>query len=356
MYSPRIAYLEHALATKTPFVCYRLPNEPDFYTLLLDVESSCVQFRDFETVIHKKGVLFTPFLASEKTPSFLLTPTEVCKNDKGFRGDMFLDKTIKKDISQIEYNNETKENYQEEFDALYNLLQQKELDKVVLSRTITYSSIDERQPIYTFHNLAKSYKNAFVYWIFLPPKGIVWMGATPELLLKEEANNDLLTMSLAGTKIRSENWTQKEKEEQNFVTQYLQDILMDYELEISETETIAHGDIEHLRNYFKIKNAKNSLPELVSQLHPTPAICGIPKRKALQTIEQIEGHSREYYCGLIGILNMPQTAMFVNLRCMKIAQNKLQLFVGGGLTTASVLEKEWQETERKADTLRKSFN
>lgn len=354
MYSPRIAYLEYALATKTPFVSYRMPNESDYYTLLLDSEEGCIAFDSFETIAHEKGIVFTPFVESDENPSLLIKYKELCVNDKGFRGDMFLDKTVRSNNSKLIVTSETKEKYASEFEAFYEKIKKGELEKVILSKTISYEGIDEIQAVYTFHNLAENYNDAFVYWVYLPSEGIVWMGATPELLLKE-AKDDFQTVSLAGTKMSHEKWGEKEKEEQQIVTKYIENELHDFEVKVSETKTLKHGDIEHLINYITIKKSKNSLPKLLKRLHPTPAVCGFPKDKAFRAINTVEKHSREYYCGVVGVLNMEQTALFVNLRCMKIAQTQLQLYVGGGLTVASSMEKEWQETERKADTLRKTF-
>lgn len=352
MYSPRIAYLEHAIATKTPFACYRMPNETDFYTLLLG-KDSCIPFSNFGDISNEKGMVLTPFSKSKETPSLLLKYDEVCVNDKGFRGDMFLTENREIDNSVLDVVDEHKESYISSFTQMHELLGSDELKKIVLSKTISFENIDETQAIYTYHNLARTYKNAFVYWVYLPKKGIVWMGATPELLLKQ-VNDNLLTMSLAGTKLPNENWSEKEREEQQIVTDYIRRELCDYELEISDIDVLKHGEIEHFVNYITVKRAK--LAEVIEKLHPTPAVCGYPKDKAFEAIKSIEKHSREYYSGIVGVFNMKETAMFVNLRCMKLAGRKLRLFVGGGLTKNSQLESEWQEVERKADTIRKSFS
>ena len=42
--------------------------------------------------------------------------------------------------------------------------------------------------------------------------------------------------------------------------------------------------------------------------------------------------------------------LYVNLRCMKVLDDRLVLYIGGGITHDSVPEEEWEETEIKADT------
>jgi len=88
----------------------------------------------------------------------------------------------------------------------------------------------------------------------------------------------------------------------------------------------------------------NKLGKFLVEIHPTPAVCGFPKEKALDLIFDIEKHNREYYSGFMGTVNVENaTNLFVNLRCMKILPEKLALFTGGGITGDSIPEKEWEQ-------------
>jgi isochorismate synthase len=92
-------------------------------------------------------------------------------------------------------------------------------------------------------------------------------------------------------------------------------------------------------------------------LHPTPAVCGLPKNEALSFILEHEIHNREFYSGFLGPVNMTSgrgrnsSSLYVNLRCMKLRENTAILYAGCGITVESEPEKEWQETELKANTL-----
>ena len=95
-------------------------------------------------------------------------------------------------------------------------------------------------------------------------------------------------------------------------------------------------------------------------MHPTSAVCGLPKQEAKYFIQKHEGYDREYYSGFLGELNIDlvtfrtlQTDLFVNLRCMKVKQNKAQLFIGCGITKDSNPEKEYIETVNKSMTMKK---
>ena len=103
-----------------------------------------------------------------------------------------------------------------------------------------------------------------------------------------------------------------------------------------------------------------SLKELIGVLHPTPAVCGLPREASRSFILKNEVYERRFYTGFLGELNVqyeksstPKTVLFVNLRCMKINDNySASLFIGGGITEDSNAEKEWEETISKSKTMK----
>ena len=56
---------------------------------------------------------------------------------------------------------------------------------------------------------------------------------------------------------------------------------------------------------------KKSIKKIILALHPTSAVCGLPKQEAKEFILQNEGYNREYYSGFLGELNID----FVTFRC-----------------------------------------
>lgn len=351
MESPQFAYLEYATTYQKPFITYRLPNEKESITLIIK-ENSAKEIIDYTNISEKSGFIFTPF-DTKNNASFFIVPEEILKGDKGFRGDLFLDKN-KGNVRQnaLQKNNETQAAYKSQFEQMHILLKQNSLQKIILSRTLTLENFPKEEQIYTYYNLINQYPQAMVYWVHLPHLGVEWMGATPELLVAK-SDNYIETLALAGTKKADENWTVKEREEQQMVVDYISEQLKDFQPIVSETETLDTGAVQHLATHFKIHTTSNLFP-IIEKLHPTPAICGLPQQSAFEAIRKIETHSREYYCGFLGPININNTtATFVNLRCMQLANHQVRLYMGGGLTKDSNLDREWQETERKADTLRR---
>jgi isochorismate synthase len=210
--------------------------------------------------------------------------------------------------------------------------------------------------IATFQNLIATYPTAFRYLFFHPKIGL-WMGATPEQLVKIN-QNQFETVALAGTQLYSENviWETKEKEEQQFVTNYILDKVTSKvnELIVTDAETVKAGNLVHLKSLISGElTADFQVSDLIKTLHPTPAVCGLPKDKTIDFILKNEGYNRKYYAGFLGEYNKENlTDLFVNLRCLEVENDVVNIYVGCGITKDSNPEKEFIETENKSMTMR----
>lgn len=245
------------------------------------------------------------------------------------------------------------EEYLQKLEKAIEIIKQNNLPKLVISRPIAkeISSINLEE---TYQLLCKKYPNTLCYLLISGEE--IWIGATPEILGKfNKKTHEFFTMSLAGTLPVDEEWSEKEIEEQKPVTHYISEILKKYVTlsEVEESETYNHisGNIKHLRTDFTAKIEDNRLEELIEELHPTPAICGIPKEFCKEKIIEIEQYNREFYAGYIKIETEEEIYYFVNLRCAKIYKNQVIAFAGGGITALSSPEKEWRETELKSQAI-----
>ena len=205
--------------------------------------------------------------------------------------------------------------------------------KVVLSRKeeIEMSDFDIEK---TMNKMIGLYSNAFKYCFFHSKIGM-WFGASPEQLLKTKGNA-LMTVALAGTQLATSAktiiWNDKEKKEQQLVTDFIVENLehLSKEVTISSPYNFNAGNLWHIKTDISAQlKSKKSLKKIIKALHPTPAVCGLPKNESRAFILENEGYDREYYSGFLGELNIDfitfrtlQTDLFVNLRCMKIAKKK----------------------------------
>mgnify|MGYP000996762664 FL=1 len=110
-----------------------------------------------------------------------------------------------------------------------------------------------------------------------------------------------------------------------------------------------------MKTEFSLKINPNKVENLIQELHPTPAVCGFPKNICTKAIRNFENSERELYAGYIKIETEEFLYYFVNLRCAKIYKNAALLFVGGGINKDSQPEKEWLETELKAEAVAKNL-
>lgn len=251
---------------------------------------------------------------------------------------------------------ETKEEYLKNLEKVIAVIKEHQLPKLVYSRRKIFTDFEEINLNESFNHLCQSYPNAFRY-IFINDENS-WMGAFSEVLGKfSKRTYEFETMSLAGTLPVSENWSKKEIEEQKPVTSYIRNILNQYSENVTESETYDHisGNIKHLRTDFKAKIKPENLDQIIQELHPTPAVCGIPKDFCREEIQKIEKFPRELYAGYIKIETEDTVQYFVNLRCSKLYKNAVHLFVGGGITAQSNPEKEWIETELKSEAVLKNL-
>jgi isochorismate synthase len=227
------------------------------------------------------------------------------------------------------------------------------IKKVVFSR-IKELSFDETRSLDLFYDLEKAYPKAFVY-LFRDEKLGTWIGASPEMLLRK-IDYSGFTVSLAGTKRfdDSSDWSTKEKLEQAYVSDFIEEELKQLELkDIEKSEIYEHhaGPVKHLRTDFSFTIDNSHIDTYLNRIHPTPAVSGLPKSLAIEMIDQIENHDRGFYTGYIGEIHDENVSIFVNLRCCQIIKEKIYLYLGGGYTVDSDPDKEWEETENKSKTI-----
>ncbi|WP_293896387.1 isochorismate synthase [Flavobacterium sp.] len=242
-------------------------------------------------------------------------------------------------------------------------IKDKQFLKVVLSRKeeIALPDFDIQA---TLRKMIYQYPGAFKYCFYHPKVGM-WLGATPEQFLKTNGTA-LKTVALAGTQLAAQAtniiWQDKEKTEQQLVTDFIVNSLESLvkEVTISSPYTVKAGDLWHIKSDILARlKSKKSLKKIITALHPTSAVCGLPKQTAKEFILENEGYDREYYSGFLGELNIDfvtfrtlQTDLYVNLRCMKVIKSKAQLFIGCGITKDSNPADEYIETVNKSMTMK----
>lgn len=352
--------LDQLLENHIAFACWFNP-EDNRLGLVAGNASDVELFNGFDQLNGEAGFVFAPFRITESNPVILLKPSIYLED---FSSADQLDVSRLEPITPLKVSDGhcsswSKEAYIQTIEDTVATIRQGELSKVIISRQIPIKRPSQSLGS-TFMQLHDQTSNAFTYLVNLPVAG-TWMGATPEVLLKSDAGY-FETVSLAGTQLRkydSEDyfWNTKDIEEQAFVSRYMLELFYCFDIHKYRTtgpETLESGKVAHLKTsfFFAAGKIEHCLGNFVAELHPTPAVCGLPKTLADEFIREKEKHDRKYYTGYLGPWKLnEQVNLFVNLRCMEITNDEFILYAGGGITSKSIPEREWEETNQKATTL-----
>ncbi|MFA7448165.1 MAG: chorismate-binding protein [Weeksellaceae bacterium] len=323
--------LKTALDSNLPFALFRKPNESEVNLYVQDNSSLAKRFlfHSFDSKIEK--------VISDENPH------KISVDEFHFDFELNLKNSPNfKPLRQQEYQ----DLIQNTIDAIQSDL----IRKVVMSRKKVIENSDFNV-LKSYKNLVNQHPSALVF-LWHNPNQETWMGATPELLLSQE-NTEVKTVSLASTKLPENEWSAKEYDEQQIVTDFILNCFSDVQnVEVKGPKTVQAGKFQHLKSYISGEIPSNySMKNLLRKLHPTPALCGMPKKEAFDYIVENEGYSRQFYSGYIGIENPEKKEYFVNLRSAQIFKDTIWIYVGGGITADSHPEKEWKETELKSGTI-----
>ena len=322
---------------------YRLPFSDEFTVVVQDRRKATLE---------TDGFVMMPFAESEKHPTVVISPDRILHCKYNTEENLYL--TDK----EIENTALPDERYKSAFGKFSKALNDGIFEKLVLSRCekIPFENIDS---FGSFLKACAAYPRMMVYLAKTPATGI-WLGCTPEILLSGEKSH-YRTVALAGTMaadgndIRNLVWSEKNKEEQAVVASYIRSRLNVLATVIEEEGpyTSKAGNLVHLKSEFHFSPKPScSLADIIGSLHPTPAVCGLPKDEALAFILKNEGYDRSYYSGIVGMLDSSGTTnLYVNLRCANLSEGIA--YAGGGLLRQSDVRSEWNETEEKLKTIKK---
>lgn len=344
------------------FAIWRIPG--DTLRFAMQSSGSARLFYHIEELDEQCGYVIAPFQPSAQLPIVLIQPD--CELLVPA-----LDAETQKHLHN-QWNRETdcsfaipprtreQGSYMQAFDRFISPLREKTFDKLVLSRSQTLQRDAEFSASAAFFKACRQYPYSYVYLCHTPQTG-TWLGSTPEIILSGQ-NGAWQTVALAGTqplhdgKLPTE-WDDKNRREQALVAGYIRQQLTNLGIQPEESEPhpVRAGALSHLKSDFSFSIPDHKrLGDLLRRLHPTPAVCGLPKEESYRFILENEGYDRRYYSGFIGWIDPERRSdLYVNLRCMNIHPDRFTLYAGGGLLASSEPESEWQETEAKMQTMKK---
>ena len=244
-------------------------------------------------------------------------------------------------------------------DVLHQI-DQGELEKAVLARRVDVL-LDHVVP--AFPVLRRWQKNNLGCFAFAFEIGSsLFMGCTPERLFRREGHR-IATEALAGTVARdSDPETDaglarallndpKLSLEHQLVAGFIQAQLQPFTEQLYSPDLPGVIKLDRIQHrYLPISGQLRpgvSDAQLLDCLHPTPAVCGVPRIAAQELIQRLESTQRGWYSGAVGLVS-PQTVEFaVAIRAALVRGNQVSCFSGVGIVAGSEPEAEWQELEAK---------
>jgi menaquinone-specific isochorismate synthase len=230
------------------------------------------------------------------------------------------------------------------------------VDKVVLARSTSFLS-DQGPLDAASLCCAMAQPGLSSVWISQAPHSD-WIAATPEILFTRQQSR-LQTEALAGTVRAAGNDME------------LWESLCSCPLRLQEVQLTAEGVVRHLQGVgvrdvhcgplamrrfrdwahlvipITADAAGISDVSLLQALHPTPAVCGLPREESGRLRQQIEGPTRGWYAGAVGFSTPEWAAFVVVLRCAELQENRLTAWCGVGLVPGFCPEREWGELDLK---------
>lgn len=339
------------------YAFYRLPYA-DSYTLITS-EQPPQEVDRLDTLGDLPGFVLFPFHQSAESPALLILPDSIenYKFEPAGRNTLTSEMPEPADLKQ-----QPDSSYATAFDAFHGAVEKGAFRKLVLARSKTLAlanemDVNDPQAMRVLFEKACRLYPRLMVMLYTTPKSGTWLVASPEILV-DGKNRSMHTVALAGTMPFQEghvDWSEKNKQEQHIVEQYIEQIVTRMSTDVLKDGpvTMRAGNLVHLRTDFRFHLAQNmSLGTLVHQLHPTPAVCGMPKQDAAGFIAAHEGMDRRYYSGFAGPVDIQgETHLYVALRCAELHGTTATLYAGGGIMQESDCLSEWQETESKMKTI-----
>ena len=243
-----------------------------------------------------------------------------------------------------------------------NLINKGSIEKVVLSSKVILELKYNLNIIAILNKLKLTQSNACRY-VWKRNKVNLVFGASPEKLFSYNKKKIKLE-AIAGTCENGrdiDNFLKNDKNlrEHNFVINYLisnLQFLNINSIKIGKLKVKKFGNINHLFTLITAYVNQICPFKLLDILHPSPAVCGFPKEKALNLIDELEDFERGNYAAPFGWVDIKGNADFrVALRGANISDQKIEFIAGSGIVKGSICEEEINEIKLKLESLAKQI-
>ncbi len=235
-----------------------------------------------------------------------------------------------------------------------------QIEKVVLARKCELSLPTAPNPFAITAALEPKAEGACLFCVEM--ENFSFLGASPERLFVREGRR-IETEAVAGTRKRGHSpeedrrlkeellGSAKDLREIAPVQAHLTEALWPLVEERVCFSPIVIHETHHVQHLYSrcvaVLKGGISDAELIERLHPTPALAGMPPRRAMEMIAQLEPFSRGLYGGVLGWQTAERSEWVVAIRCCLLEKKRATLFSGTGIVEGSEPDAEWEELNQK---------
>ena len=251
-----------------------------------------------------------------------------------------------------------KEAYLKSIEQVTSLIKNNEANKVVIARSLALNFNESITSSQILTHVSNEQPESYLFG--LERNDLFFYGASPERLVKVE-NGLAYSSCVAGSIKRGSTASEDDLFGIQLLTDhknlgehaYVVDMISSIFEKNCRKVKMPNGpqllkirDIQHL--YTPIEGELSSdatILQLVKELHPTPALGGVPRREAMEVIRRYEPMNRGLYAAPIGWLDAKGNGEFaVAIRSASIVNKKAYLYAGGGIVADSKPQSEYEET------------
>jgi anthranilate synthase component 1 len=322
-----------------------------------------LKFPDFEVGLFNDGVIF-----NHKTGEafyYHLGESRLCE----------VADLIKSDCNQesLSYTtpkvNMAKERFEEMIVKAKEYIASGDIFQVVLSKRYEFNF--NGSLIKFYRSLRRVNPSPYMYFLKMGSRQVV--GSSPEMLVRVEGGV-VETFPIAGTRPRVENPGRNEalahelvldpKERAEHVM--LVDLARNDVGRVSEFGTVSVPEFMKVYQYSHVQHMVSRVVgklrkdcdcyDALRAVFPAGTVSGAPKVRAMEIIEESEPCRRGPYAGALGYFSYNGNADFaITIRALVAKENRGYIQVGAGVVADSIPEREWFETEYKAEALLKAL-
>jgi anthranilate synthase component 1 len=263
----------------------------------------------------------------------------------------------------------TKKRFEHAVEKAKEYVRQGDIFQVVLSKRFDFTF--QGDLIRFYRALREINPSPYMYFFKSGKRQIV--GSSPEMLVRVE-NRAVETFPIAGTRPTSQTPRENERLAQELLADpkeraehvMLVDLARNDVGKVAEYGSVRVPEFMQVHKYSHVQHIVSRVVgnlrsgcesyDALRAVFPAGTVSGAPKPRAMEIIEELEPVRRGPYAGAVGYFSFNGNADFaITIRTLFADGNRAHVQAGAGIVADSVPEREWFETEQKAQALMKAL-